>query len=84
MQDHFLKEDEPGCPVNDKVFEEQALFIQTKKGVVIVSGCGHPGIVNVVTQAKKTIDKRLYGHWWVPLELGQQGQDLKTMDGLKR
>lgn len=84
VQDHFLKEDEPGCPVNDEVFEEQALFIQTKKGVVIVSGCGHPGIVNVVTQAKKTIDKRIYmviGGFH--LSSANKDRILKTMDGLK-
>ncbi|HEY3419789.1 MAG TPA: MBL fold metallo-hydrolase [Methanomassiliicoccales archaeon] len=84
VQDRFLREEEPGCPVNDEVYEEQALFIQTKKGLVIVSGCGHPGIVNVVTQAKKSFDKRIYmviGGF----HLSSAGKDriLKTMDGLK-
>ena len=84
VQDHFLKEEEPGCPTNDEVFEEQALFIQTKKGLVVVSGCGHPGIVNVVTQGKKSFDKRIYmviGGFH--LSSANQDRILKTMDGLK-
>jgi 7,8-dihydropterin-6-yl-methyl-4-(beta-D-ribofuranosyl)aminobenzene 5'-phosphate synthase len=84
VADRFLKEEEPGCQVNDDVFEEQALFIQTKKGLIIVSGCGHPGIVNVVTQAKKNFDKRIYmviGGFH--LSSANQDRILKTMDGLK-
>jgi len=84
VQDRFLKEEEPGCQVNDEVYEEQALFIQTKKGLVIVSGCGHPGIVNVVTQAKKLFDKRIYmviGGFH--LSSANKDRILKTMDGLK-
>ena len=84
VQDRFLREEEPGCQVNDEVFEEQALFVQTKKGLVIVSGCGHPGIVNVVTQAKKSFDKRIYmviGGFH--LSSANKDRILKTMDGLK-
>lgn len=84
VQDHFLKEEEPGYQINDDVFEEQALFIQTKKGLVIVSGCGHPGIVNVVTQARKSFDKRIYmviGGFH--LSSANKDRILKTMDGLK-
>ena len=83
VQDRFLKE-EDGCQVNDDVLEEQALFIQTKKGLVIVSGCGHPGIVNVVTQAKRSFDKRIYmviGGFH--LSSANKDRILKTMDGLK-
>jgi 7,8-dihydropterin-6-yl-methyl-4-(beta-D-ribofuranosyl)aminobenzene 5'-phosphate synthase len=84
VQDRFLKEEEPGCQVNDEVFEEQALFLQTKKGLVIVSGCGHPGIVNVVMQAKRSFDKRIYmviGGFH--LSSANKDRILKTMDGLK-
>jgi 7,8-dihydropterin-6-yl-methyl-4-(beta-D-ribofuranosyl)aminobenzene 5'-phosphate synthase len=84
VQDRFLREEEPGCQINDDVAEEQALFIQTKKGLVIVSGCGHPGIVNVVTQAKKYFDKRIYmviGGFH--LSSANKDRILRTMDGLK-
>jgi 7,8-dihydropterin-6-yl-methyl-4-(beta-D-ribofuranosyl)aminobenzene 5'-phosphate synthase len=84
VADRFLKEEEPGCQTNDDVFEEQALFLQTKKGLVIVSGCGHPGIINVVTQAKRSFDKRIYmviGGFH--LSSANKDRILKTMDGLK-
>jgi 7,8-dihydropterin-6-yl-methyl-4-(beta-D-ribofuranosyl)aminobenzene 5'-phosphate synthase len=84
VQDRFLKEEETGCQINDDVLEEQALFVHTKKGLVIVSGCGHPGIVNVVTQAKRSFDKRIYmviGGFH--LSSASKDRILKTMDGLK-
>lgn len=31
---------------------EQALVLQTAKGVVVITGCAHPGIVRIVEQAK--------------------------------
>jgi 7,8-dihydropterin-6-yl-methyl-4-(beta-D-ribofuranosyl)aminobenzene 5'-phosphate synthase len=84
VPDRFLKEEAEGNQVNDDVLEEQALFIQTKKGLVILSGCGHPGIVNVVTQAKRSFDKRIYmviGGFH--LSSANQDRIRKTMDGLK-
>jgi 7,8-dihydropterin-6-yl-methyl-4-(beta-D-ribofuranosyl)aminobenzene 5'-phosphate synthase len=32
--------------------QEQSLVINTKKGLIIMTGCGHPGITNIVKQAK--------------------------------
>jgi 7,8-dihydropterin-6-yl-methyl-4-(beta-D-ribofuranosyl)aminobenzene 5'-phosphate synthase len=31
--------------------EEQALFINTNKGVIVLTGCAHPGIVHIVEKA---------------------------------
>jgi 7,8-dihydropterin-6-yl-methyl-4-(beta-D-ribofuranosyl)aminobenzene 5'-phosphate synthase len=31
---------------------EQALVIQTGDGIVVITGCAHPGIVEMVTQAR--------------------------------
>jgi 7,8-dihydropterin-6-yl-methyl-4-(beta-D-ribofuranosyl)aminobenzene 5'-phosphate synthase len=33
--------------------KEQSLVIETDKGLVVITGCAHPGVVNVVRQAKK-------------------------------
>jgi len=33
--------------------KEQALIIDSKKGLVVITGCAHPGIVNVVKKAKE-------------------------------
>ncbi|MBM3299222.1 MAG: MBL fold metallo-hydrolase, partial [Deltaproteobacteria bacterium] len=36
---------------------EQALAIKTPKGLVIVTGCAHPGIVTIVSRAKEVFGK---------------------------
>jgi 7,8-dihydropterin-6-yl-methyl-4-(beta-D-ribofuranosyl)aminobenzene 5'-phosphate synthase len=33
--------------------KEQSLVIKTSKGLVVITGCAHPGIVNIVKKAKK-------------------------------
>ena len=33
--------------------EEQSLIIDSKKGLVVITGCAHPGIVNIVRRAKE-------------------------------
>jgi 7,8-dihydropterin-6-yl-methyl-4-(beta-D-ribofuranosyl)aminobenzene 5'-phosphate synthase len=39
---------------------EQALVIQTDQGLVIVTGCAHPGIVEIVEKAKTLFDGHVY------------------------
>ena len=34
------------------LIKEQSLIIQTKKGLIIITGCAHPGIVKIVDKAK--------------------------------
>ncbi len=34
---------------------EQALVIETSQGIVVITGCAHPGVVNIVRQAKKMV-----------------------------
>lgn len=35
-----------------KLIKEQSLIIRTDKGLVVITGCAHPGIVNIVNTAK--------------------------------
>jgi 7,8-dihydropterin-6-yl-methyl-4-(beta-D-ribofuranosyl)aminobenzene 5'-phosphate synthase len=35
---------------------EQALVVQTAEGLVVVTGCAHPGVVEMVRQAKETVE----------------------------
>ena len=35
--------------------QEQSLFIQTDKGLIVITGCAHPGIVNIVQKAKELL-----------------------------
>ena len=39
--------------------EEQALIVNTDGGLIIITGCAHPGIVNVVEKAKEVISKEV-------------------------
>jgi len=40
--------------------KEQSLVINTKKGLVVIVGCSHPGIVNIVKRAKDMFEQAVY------------------------
>jgi len=40
--------------------KEQSLIIATEKGLVIITGCSHPGIVNIVEKAKELTEESIY------------------------
>jgi len=40
--------------------KEQSLIINTEKGLVIITGCAHPGIVNIARQSKNMLRKEIY------------------------
>jgi 7,8-dihydropterin-6-yl-methyl-4-(beta-D-ribofuranosyl)aminobenzene 5'-phosphate synthase len=40
--------------------KEQSLVIDTPRGLIIITGCAHPGIVNIVRKAKKSLNNKLY------------------------
>jgi 7,8-dihydropterin-6-yl-methyl-4-(beta-D-ribofuranosyl)aminobenzene 5'-phosphate synthase len=42
-------------PVN-----EQALILDTNKGLVVITGCAHPGIAGIVKRAKEVVKKDVY------------------------
>lgn len=39
---------------------EQSLIIDTPKGLIVVTGCAHPGIVNIVKKAKGLLNRNIY------------------------
>jgi 7,8-dihydropterin-6-yl-methyl-4-(beta-D-ribofuranosyl)aminobenzene 5'-phosphate synthase len=43
----------PAGLVEDTIPEDQSLLLNTNKGLVMVSGCGHAGVVNTMTFAEK-------------------------------
>jgi 7,8-dihydropterin-6-yl-methyl-4-(beta-D-ribofuranosyl)aminobenzene 5'-phosphate synthase len=43
----------PAGLVEDNIPEDQTLMLNTDKGLVMVSGCGHAGVVNTMTFAEK-------------------------------
>jgi len=38
--------------------KEQSLVINSKKGLIIINGCSHPGIINIVKKAKEMFPER--------------------------
>jgi 7,8-dihydropterin-6-yl-methyl-4-(beta-D-ribofuranosyl)aminobenzene 5'-phosphate synthase len=40
--------------------KEQSLIIDTPKGLIVITGCAHPGIVNIVKSAKGFLKKDVY------------------------
>jgi 7,8-dihydropterin-6-yl-methyl-4-(beta-D-ribofuranosyl)aminobenzene 5'-phosphate synthase len=41
--------------VEDTLPEDQSLVIDTEQGLVLISGCGHAGIVNTLEMARKQV-----------------------------
>ncbi|MBW2619417.1 MAG: MBL fold metallo-hydrolase, partial [Deltaproteobacteria bacterium] len=39
---------------------EQALIIKTARGLVVITGCAHPGVVNMVRKAKEVCSGEVY------------------------
>ncbi len=39
---------------------EQALVIETQQGLVVITGCAHPGIANIAREAKQMRERPLY------------------------
>ena len=39
---------------------EQALILDTTKGLIVITGCAHPGVANVVRKAKEQLNRDVY------------------------
>jgi len=68
---------------------EQSLIIPTSKGLVIITGCAHPGIVKIVKQAKSLIKQDVYlvlGGFHLastdPVEVNNIAQELRKLTKL--
>jgi 7,8-dihydropterin-6-yl-methyl-4-(beta-D-ribofuranosyl)aminobenzene 5'-phosphate synthase len=40
--------------------KEESLVIDTSKGLIVITGCAHPGIVNIVKRAKEMLKSDVY------------------------
>lgn len=50
---------EGGTLVEDRILDEQSLFLETESGIVVISGCSHAGVLNVVAHARELFDRRI-------------------------
>lgn len=39
---------------------EQSLIIDTSKGLIVITGCAHPGILEIIKRARELLDKEIY------------------------
>lgn len=44
-----------GGPVSDTIPESQSIVIDTDEGLVVISGCGHAGMINTMTYARESV-----------------------------
>lgn len=51
---------EKGEYKGDKIFEDSAIVFKTLKGMIVIAGCSHSGIVNICEYAKQVTDQKLY------------------------
>lgn len=52
---------ENGKFIHDTIADDQGLIIKTSKGLVVISGCAHRGIINMLLHAQKiTQEERIY------------------------
>ena len=46
--------------INGEAIPEQSMVLNTGKGLVLITGCAHPGIINILAQVKKDFGKEVY------------------------
>lgn len=48
--------------IKDPILDDQSLIVETEKGLLVVLGCSHAGIINILNYAReKTGEERIYG-----------------------
>lgn len=55
MNEPFFLKEEEGF-VRDGCLDDQALFIRTESGIIILTGCAHSGLINTILHARRLLD----------------------------
>lgn len=50
---------DPACTLRDHVVDDQALWVETPKGLVVLVGCAHAGIVNTLDYVRALVAGRV-------------------------
>lgn len=43
-----------------RAIAEQSLIIKSKEGLIVITGCAHPGIINIIDNVKKQFNENIY------------------------
>ena len=80
----LVHDEQNACDCQDEIADDMALFIKSDEGLVVVSGCTHSGLVNMVQHGLAVTGcERLHG-WIGGTHLGPVGvaQQMQTIDAL--
>lgn len=42
------------------ILKEQSLVVKTKRGLIVITGCAHPGIVNILEKVKSEFEEKIH------------------------
>lgn len=56
----FVREEERGVMLPDPFDEEICLAVETKRGLALIAGCSHPGIINMLASVEKKLKRPVY------------------------
>ena len=60
IKDQIYTTGELICNSKEEVIYEQSLVIKTPNGLIIITGCAHPGIINIIENVKKQFNEDIY------------------------
>ena len=77
---------DPGCTTPDTIPDDQALWIETKKGIVVLLGCAHAGVVNTLDHISRNLGEKHFHAVIGGLHLRDAGRDriVQTAKALNR
>lgn len=80
----FVK-DTPAGMIPDDFADEVCLVMETVEGLVVLVGCSHPGILNIISTIHDRLHKPIYGVLGgTHLMEADEGRIAKTLEELKR
>ncbi|MCI6152106.1 MAG: MBL fold metallo-hydrolase [Fusobacterium perfoetens] len=71
--------------IKDDFRDEICLVINTEKGLVVITGCSHPGILNILTTIQQRLNKNIYAVFGgTHLVEADEIRCLKTIDEMEK
>lgn len=85
LNPHFFVKKKYGGYTKDCFADEVAVALDTEKGLVVIVGCSHPGIVNILKTIEKRSGKKIYAVvGGTHLVEANEERLKKTIDDLKK
>lgn len=83
--EHYFFKDSGDKKINDDIPDDQAIVIDTEKGLVVVLGCTHRGLINTLTHISEMTGKNKFHAITGGLHLGGASEERlkKTVEALK-